>query len=234
MELKPIAYFKSPFTTKFGIPKQSGLVTGVEGKIVFTAAYSHEEAIRGIEGYDYIWLIWGFSANKHQNYKLTVRPPLLGGNKRKGVFATRSPFRPNPIGLSSVRLIGVEQLPGNKLCLKVIGADLMDNTPIYDIKPYIEYADCHIGVRNDFVDEVEIKRLQVKFAEDIDKKFTTQWLNVLADILSFDPRPRYQEDPDKVYGMCYDGFDVHFRVDEKTLTVTEIVKRPMEKNPGND
>ena len=158
MEIKPIARFHSPFTSKFGIPKQAGLVEELKGEIVFEPEYHNADFIRGIDGFDYLWLLWEFSANRHKANSPVVRPPVLGGNQKVGVFATRSPFRPNPIGLSSVRLVSVEWESAQGPVLHVAGADLMDGTPIYDIKPYIGYADCHEGVRSGFVDTNPIKR----------------------------------------------------------------------------
>ena len=161
MEIFPIAHFESPFPSKFGIPKQSGLVSELRGRIVFVPEYRNRDALRGLEDFDYIWLIWEFSANKHKANSLVVRPPLLGGNTRMGVFATRSPFRPNNLGLSSVRIDSIELDTRRGPVINVLGADLMDGTPIYDIKPYIAYADCHTDVRCGFVDNTPIRRLNV-------------------------------------------------------------------------
>lgn len=221
MEISPIAFFHSPFTSKFGIPKQSGLVAEIEGTIVFTEAYRSDEALRGIDAFDYLWLIWGFSANKHAANSLTVRPPLLGGNTRMGVFATRSPFRPNPLGLSSVRLKSVEWNTKEGSVLHVLGADLMDGTPIYDIKPYVAYADSHEGVRSGFVDSTPIKRLQVVIPEETVRLLGASRTEMLRKILELDPRPHYQHDSLRVYGMPFDGHDIHFKVDGDTLTVLD-------------
>ncbi len=221
MEISPIAFFHSPFTSKFGIPKQSGLVAEIEGTIVFTEAYRSDEALRGIDAFDYLWLIWGFSANKHSANSLTVRPPLLGGNTRMGVFATRSPFRPNPLGLSSVRLKGVEWNTKEGSVLHVLGADLMDGTPIYDIKPYVAYADSHEGVRSGFVDNTPIKRLQVVIPEETAGLLGASRTEMLRKTLELDPRPHYQHDSSRVYGMPFDGHDIHFIVDGDTLTVLD-------------
>lgn len=221
MEIQPIAFFHSPFSTKFGIPKQSGLVAELEGTIVFTEPYRSDEALRGIDEFDYLWLIWGFSANKHTANSLTVRPPLLGGNTRMGVFATRSPFRPNPLGLSSVRLKSVEKNVKDGPVLHVLGADLMDGTPIYDIKPYIAYADSHEGVRSGFVDSNPIKRLHVVIPEETLRLLGAKRAEMLRKTLELDPRPHYQHDSSRVYGMPFDGHDIHFKVDGDILTVID-------------
>jgi tRNA-Thr(GGU) m(6)t(6)A37 methyltransferase TsaA len=187
VEIKPIATFHSPFRSKFGIPKQSGLVEELEGKIVFEPQYRNADYIRGIEGYDYIWLIWEFSANKDATNSPLVRPPLLGGNMKKGVFATRSPFRPNLLGLSSVRLLSVDLASEKGPILHVSGADIMDGTPIYDIKPYITYADSHAHARSGFVDSSPIKRLKVVIPETIASLFNAKQLEVLRKTLELDP-----------------------------------------------
>lgn len=221
MEIKPVAFFHSPFTSKFGIPKQSGLVAELEGTIVFTEPYRSADALRGIDAFDYLWLIWGFSANKHSANSLTVRPPLLGGNTRMGVFATRSPFRPNPLGLSSVRLKNVEWNTKEGAVLHVLGADLMDGTPIYDIKPYVAYADSHEGVRSGFVDDNPINRLNVVIPEDMVNILGAKRAEMLRKTLELDPRPHYQHDSSRVYGMPFDGRDIKFKVEGDTLTVVD-------------
>lgn len=213
MELKPIAYFRSPLTSKFGIPRQSGVVEDLVGEIVFEKEFSSPDAIRGLEGFDYIWLIWGFSANKHASNGLTVRPPRLGGNERLGVFATRSPFRPNPIGLSCVKIAAVAPR------FLVLGADLMDGTPIYDIKPYIPYADAHPDARGGFTDNNDWQPLEVIIPEEIAQAFTDTELSSLKGVLSQDPRPQYHDDPERIYGMPFAGRDVKFKVEGNTLTV---------------
>lgn len=229
MQIKPIAYFHSPLTSKFGIPRQSGVVEDLVGEIVFEKEYSSPDAIRGLEGFDYVWLIWGFSANKHASSGLTVRPPRLGGNERLGVFATRSPFRPNPIGLSCVRVASPPALSRREgACpmsgvLRVYGADLMDGTPIYDIKPYVPYADAHPEARGGFTDSNSWQPLEVVIPEEIASAFTAVELSSLRGVLAQDPRPQYHEDPERIYGMPFAGRDVKFRVDGDTLTVTEIV-----------
>lgn len=224
MELKPIAIFHSPFSSKFGIPKQSGLVEELEGEIVFEPEYRNPDYIRGIDGFDYLWLIWEFSANKHKANSPVVRPPVLGGNEKVGVFATRSPFRPNNIGLSSVRIIGVDKDTNRGPVIRVSGADLMDGTPIYDIKPYITYADCHENARSGFVDTNPIHRLEVQIPDEVKSKLTEEQYEALKKILELDPRPHYQNDADKVYGMPFYGFDVHFSVNDDICRVIDLVK----------
>lgn len=226
MEIKPIAHFRSPFKSKFGIPKQAGLVGELEGEIVFEPEYRNADALRGIEGFDYLWLIWEFSANRHAAKSPVVRPPVLGGNEKVGVFATRSPFRPNNIGLSSVRLSHVEWESSRGPVIHVKGADLMDGTPIYDIKPYVVYADCHPEARSGFVDERKWNKLQVEISEEVEKYLQSQGLSsgkigILKEVLAQDPRPHYQKDPHKVYGMPYEGMDIHFMVCNQILTVVK-------------
>lgn len=212
MEIQPIAVFHSPFSSKFGIPKQSGLVEELAGTVVFNLEYRNADALRGIDGFSFLWLIWGFSANKHSATSPVVRPPLLGGNVRMGVFATRSPFRPNPLGLSSVRLERVEWESAKGPVLHVLGADLMDGTPIYDIKPYVGYTDCHEHVRSGFTDHHPIRRLKVIVPDDIRSRFSEENLKVLVKTLELDPRPRYQQDDQKVYGMPFGKQDIRFTV----------------------
>ena len=214
----PIAYFHSPFTSKFGIPKQSGLAAGLHGTIVLEPPYRQADALRGIEGFDYLWLIWQFNANPHQSDSLLVRPPVLGGNQKVGVFASRSPFRPNPIGLSSVLLERVEWDSPQGPVLHVLGADLMDGTPIYDIKPYVPYADCHPDARSGFTDLSKIQRLEVVIPDEVARHFTPDKLRALKEVLSLDPRPAYQRSSEKTYGMPFDGKDVKFRVVENGAT----------------
>ena len=223
-EIHPIAHFRSPFSSKFGIPKQSGLVKNVRGQIVFEPAYRSKDALRGIDEFDYLWLIWHFSANKHAPNSLVVRPPLLGGNTKIGVFATRSPFRPNGLGLSSVQLERIEWETNEGPVIHVLGADLMDGTPIFDIKPYIVYADCHVGARSGFVDRTSITRLEVHIPESFQAIFPPEILQTLYEVLALDPRPHYQDDPHKVYGMPFMGKDVRFTVSsEGLLLVVDVV-----------
>ena len=198
----------------------------LEGEIVFEPEYRNADALRGIEGFDYLWLIWEFSANRHAAKSPVVRPPVLGGNEKVGVFATRSPFRPNNIGLSSVRLSHVEWESNRGPVIHVKGADLMDGTPIYDIKPYVVYADCHPEARSGFVDERKWNKLQVEISEEVEKYLQSQGLSsgkieVLKEVLAQDPRPHYQKDPHKVYGMPYEGMDIHFTVCNQILTVVK-------------
>ena len=223
-EIHPIAHFRSPFSSKFGIPKQSGLVKNVRGQIVFEPAYRSKDALRGIDEFDYLWLIWHFSANKHAPNSLVVRPPLLGGNTKMGVFATRSPFRPNGLGLSSVQLERIEWETNEGPVIHVLGADLMDGTPIFDIKPYIAYADCHVGARSGFVDRTSITRLEVHIPESFQAIFPPEILQTLYEVLALDPRPHYQDDPHKVYGMPFMGRDVRFTVSsEGLLLLVDVV-----------
>ena len=219
MELQPIAHFRSPFTSRFGIPKQSGLVEELRGEIVFEPAFRNADYLRDIEEFDYLWLIWEFSANPHKAVSPVVRPPVLGGNERVGVFATRSPFRPNPLGLSSVKIESVEWESARGPIIHVLGADLMDGTPIFDIKPYIVYADSHADARSGFVDKRQWPKLQVVLPDELHDVFSEEQLKALRHTLELDPRPHYQNDPQKVYGMPFEGRDIHFRVSDGVLTV---------------
>lgn len=219
MTIEPIAYFHSPLTSKFGIPRQGGLAQSLSGQIVFEPPYRREEAVRGLEAFSHLWLIWGFSANSHASVGLTVRPPRLGGNERVGVFASRSPFRPNGLGLTCVSIERIEQHATLGPVIHVRGADLMDGTPIYDVKPYVSYADSRPEARNGFVDDVEWKPLTVEIPADIAKQFTPQELEGLREVLSFDPRPQYHADASRVYGMPFAGRDVRFRVEDRRLVV---------------
>ena len=198
------------------------MVEELEGEIVFEPSFRNPDFLRGLDEFDYIWLLWEFSANKHATKNAMVRPPSLGGNERVGVFATRSPFRPNNIGLSSVRLIKIEWESNQGPIIKVKGADLMDGTPIFDIKPYVKYADCHEDARSGFVDNHSWKRLQVIIPEEIQQHFSLDELKVLKKVLSIDPRPQIQTSKDKIYGMPYGCFDIHFRVENETLTVIDL------------
>ena len=193
MNIEPIAYFHSPFHSKFGIPKQSGLVEELEGSIVFCPEYRNADALRGLDEFDYFWLIWGFSANKHAATSLVVRPPLLGGNEKMGVFATRSPFRPNALGLSSVRISRIETDTTRGPVITVVGADLMDGTPIYDIKPYIPYADSHPEAKGGFTDTHAICRLTVVIPDCFHHLFSQSQLQALYKVLELDPRPHYHK-----------------------------------------
>ena len=224
MEISPIAIFHSPFHTKFGVPRQSGVVPHLKGKIVFETAYRNHDYIRGIDEFDYLWLIWGFSANNHQSIRPTVRPPRLGGNRSVGVFATRSPYRPNPIGLSSVRLVGVEDTKDCGMVLIVEGGDLMDGTPIYDIKPYLTYADSHESAKSGFTDTHQWQQLDVVIPKEYQTLFSSEDIAILTEILRQDPRPHYHNDPERVYGMPYAGYDVKFKVNDGVLMVVEMKK----------
>ena len=222
MEIQPIAHFESPFTTKFGIPRQSGLVPDLTGRIVFAPEYRQMDAVRGIDGFDYLWLVWEFSANRDAEKSLTVRPPRLGGNLRMGVFATRSPFRPNNLGLSCVKFDRVENDPKLGPVIYVRGADLMDGTPIYDIKPYVAYADAHPEARSGFVDKTEWQPLQVELPEALAAKLPADQIEPLKSTLAQDPRPRYHDDPNRIYGMPFLNLDIRFKVAANVLTVVEI------------
>ena len=223
MNIESIAFFRSPFSTKFGIPRQSGLVEQIIGEIVLEPAYRHVEAIRGLEHFDYLWLIWEFSVNKDAIKSTTVRPPRLGGNQRMGVFATRSPFRPNNLGLSCVKIQEIITDGPDAPRIKVCGADLMDGTPIYDIKPYVTYADCYPEARSGFVDDTAWMELEVVIPECFQPVFSTEEWEGLKKVLALDPRPSYHHDPSRVYGMPFAGHDVRFRVEEKVLTVVEVI-----------
>lgn len=230
MEVNPIGFFHSPLKSKFGIPRQSGLVNELTGRIVFEPAFRKMEAVRGLEDFDYLWLIWEFSANhqaqdsKQNAQSLTVRPPRLGGNVRLGVFATRSPFRPNGLGLSCVRLDRVEEDAKLGPVIYVKGADLMDGTPIYDVKPYVAYADAHPEARSGFVDTTAWEPLQVVIPDGVASCIPQEHLEALKATLAQDPRPRYHDDPERVYGMPYLDWDIRFKVEENVLTVVECVK----------
>lgn len=219
MEITPIAYFHSPFTSKFGLPRQSGIVDRLRGRIVLTSAYAKPEALRGLADYDYLWLIWGFSENVSAVKHATVRPPLLGGNERVGVWATRSPFRPNNLGLSSVRIVGVDASKGE---VEVEGADLMDSTPIYDIKPYLAYVDSHPDARGGFTEKRKWESLRVEMADGEVDCFTPEERETLRQALSLDPRPHYHDDPQRDYVMPFAGREVVFRVEDNVLYVKKI------------
>ena len=224
MEILPVAHISSPLKSKFGIPRQSGLVGELTGRIVFEPAYRKMEAIRGLEAFDYLWLIWEFSANRSAAKSLTVRPPRLGGNRRMGVFATRSPFRPNNLGLSCVRLERIEEHPGLGPVIFVGGVDLMDGTPIYDIKPYVPYADSHPDARGGFVDDTTWQELEVCLPDNLAAIFDSRQAEALRRTLALDPRPRYHDDASRVYGMPFAGYDVRFRVEGRCLKILDCIK----------
>lgn len=217
-----IARIRSDFPTKFGIPRQSGLVDELRSTIVFEPEFRNSDALRGIEDFSHIWLIWQFSEAVRDGWSPTVRPPRLGGNTRVGVFATRSPFRPNNLGLSSVRLIGVEQSRDYGTVLHVAGADLMDGTPIFDIKPYIPYGDCHPEATGGFTDHADDFLLTVEFPDDFLKMLPVDKKQAALAVLSHDPRPSYQRKPDRIYGLDFAGYNIRFRVENKTLYVVNV------------
>ena len=220
--MKIIARIKSDFKEKFGIPRQSLLAENMKAKIVFEPEYRVREALRGIEEYSHLWLIWEFSEAKRESWSPTVRPPRLGGNKRMGVFATRSPYRPNPIGLSSVRLLGIEETKTEGTVLIVGGADLLDGTPIYDIKPYLSFTDCHADAVCGFADRVKDQALTVDFPEELLYKVDEDKRETLFAVLSGDPRPHYKTDPNYEYGMRHASYEIKFKVDGDTLHVTNV------------
>ena len=220
MEIKPVATFRAPLPEKFGLPRQAGLAESLRGTVVLAPEFRSPEALRGLDGFDYLWLIWGFHLNKETASEgLTVRPPRLGGNERVGVFASRSPYRPNPLGLSSVRIERVDAAAGE---IHVLGADLADGTPIYDIKPYVEYADSHRSVRSGFVDEHAWQRLEVVLPREVFPKLDPDSVDGLLEILAQDPRPQYQDDPERIYGLQYGDRNVRFKVADGVLTVVQI------------
>lgn len=220
--IEPIAHIRSDLPTKFGLPRQSGLVSELEARIVFEPLYRDPVAFRGLEGYSHLWLIWGFSENSRDTWAATVKPPRLGGNRRMGVFATRSPYRPNALGLSSVRLKAIQMDEKLGPVLVVNGADLMDGTPIYDVKPYLPYTDSHPEATGGFADEFVDYHLEVDFPEALLRKIPADKREALFGILSQDPRPSYIDDPTRRYGFNYLTCDVRFTVDGNRLTVVEI------------
>ena len=225
MELKEIAVIHTDFPEKFGIPRQSGLVGGLQGTIVFSPEYRNADAIRGLNDFSHLWLVWGFSKAKKDHWSATVRPPRLGGKVRMGIFATRSPFRPNPIGLSSVKLESVTMDEKLGPIITVSGIDMLDGTPIYDIKPYIPYADCHPDAAEGFTGQTQFHRLQVQFPPELLAQVPQADRAALTGVLAGDPRPSYQHDPQRVYGMEFGPVEVHFTVDGEVLTVTGIARR---------
>ncbi len=222
--MQVIAHINTEFPTKFGIPRQSGIIESLKGSIVFEPKYRNPDAIRGLEDFSHLWLIWEFSEAKREGWSPTVRPPRLGGNTRKGVFATRSPFRPNPIGLSSVKLEKIEMDPKLGPILHVSGADLMDGTPIYDIKPYIAYTDSHPDAVSGFANKPAEYLLDVEVAKELIDIVPEKQRESLIAVLAHDPRPQYQDDPERVYGMAFDQYEVRFKVKDLNLTVIDIKK----------
>lgn len=225
MELKVIATIKTGFTEKFGIPRQSGMVENTVAKIVFEPEYRNPDAIRGLDGFSHIWLIWQFSKSVRDGWSPTVRPPRLGGNTRVGVFATRSPFRPNELGLSSVRLLKIETTPTQGPVLYVAGADLLDGTPIFDIKPYLKFTDSHIDATDGFTESYSKYRLEVDFPNELKDDVEPSTVESLMGVLAADPRPSYQNDPDRIYGLCYSGYEVKFKVCDGVLQVEDVIKQ---------
>ena len=224
VNIQVIARMHSDFATKFGIPRQSGLVEELRSIIVFEPGFRNPDALRGIEDFSHLWIIWQFSEAVRQGWSPTVRPPRLGGNTRMGVFATRSPFRPNNLGLSSVKLLGVEHTEKYGTVLHVGGADLMDGTPIFDIKPYIPYGDCHPEATGGFTDKAGEFLLQVEFPFELLNRLPEDKREAAAKVLSHDPRPSYQRKPDRIYGLTFAGFDIRFKVEGDILTVVDVQK----------
>lgn len=223
-ELRVIARIQTDFPQKFGIPRQAGIVDSLQGKIVFEPDFRNPDALRGIEAYSHLWLIWDFSENHRQEWSPTVRPPRLGGNTRVGVFATRSPFRPNGLGLSCVRLLGIEQDTKAGSCLLVAGADLMNGTPIFDIKPYLPYSDAHPEARCSFAPDAG-KMLQVKYERELETGVPEEQRETLRAVLAADPRPSYHRNPTRVYGMDFADLSLRFTVEGETLMVRDVRKR---------
>lgn len=225
MIINPIAYIRTEFSEKFGIPRQSGLAASLRGTVVFEPEYRNADALRGLEGFSHIWLIWEFSANQSKGeWQPTVRPPRLGGNERMGVFATRSPFRPNPLGLSCLEVDSIELDTPDGPVIHVKGADLMDGTPIYDIKPYIKYADARPHASCGYVDNLNERSLKVVLPSEIAQKVADRTvLESLVQTLSLDPRPSYHDDPEREYGMAFAGMNVRFKVSSGVLIVTDII-----------
>ena len=219
-----IAHIRTDFPEKFGVPRQSGLAEGLEGRIVFEKKFRNADAVRGIEDFSHLWLIWGFSESERREWSPTVRPPRLGGNTRVGVFATRSPFRPNGLGLSSVRLRRVEITENDGPVLYVSGIDMVDNTPIYDIKPYIPYTDCHNDARGGFADRAAGYSLKVELPQELKTVADEDLIRRLTAVLAGDPRPSYQDDPDRVYGLRFAGYEIKFKVDGDTLRVLDMLR----------
>jgi tRNA-Thr(GGU) m(6)t(6)A37 methyltransferase TsaA len=222
--MKVIAHIYTDFPEKFGIPRQSGLIDSLKGKIVFENEYRNPEAVQGLDGFNYIWLLWQFQGTDRDGWSATVKPPRLGGKKRMGVFATRSPFRPNPIGLSSVKLERIEYTEQGPV-LWVAGIDLKDGTPIYDIKPYLPFADCHPDAKEGFAEAVKEYELQVDFPAELLVKIPEEKRMAIIEVLKQDPRPSVQRSQQKEYGVAFAGFDVRFKVEEDRLRVFQVVKK---------
>ena len=229
--MRPVAHICSDFPTKFGIPRQSGLVDDLTATVVFEPEFREPEALRGIEGFSHLWLIWEFSQARRQEWSPTVRPPRLGGNIRLGVFATRSPFRPNPIGLSCVKLAAVERVEGLGTVLRVTGADLMDGTPIYDIKPYLPQADCHPDATGGFADETALYALEVDFPPALMSRLPESRREAARLMLAQDPRPGYKRQDERPFGVAFAGFDIRFTVHDGVLRVHDVVRLAKEDRP---
>lgn len=221
--IHPIATMRSDFPCKFGIPRQSGLVESLRSTIVFEPAYRNNDALRGLEEFSHLWIIWQFSESVRTEWSPTVRPPRLGGNTRIGVFATRSPFRPNSLGLSCVKLIGLEQTAEQGTVIHIAGADLMDGTPIFDIKPYIPYCDAHPNASGGFTTTAGDYLLTINFPDDLLNIIPQSKQKAVIDLLSHDPRPSYQRNPDRLYGLSFGGFDIRFTVRDDVLDVKEVI-----------
>lgn len=224
MDLKVIATVRTDFPSKFGIPRQSGLAD-TRGMIVFEPEFRNEDMLRGIEEFSHLWLIWGFSEHFDKGFSPTVRPPRLGGNERKGVFATRSPFRPNPLGLSCVEILKIEHTKDKGIVIHISGVDMLDNTPIYDIKPYLPYVDAKADAKGGFAEEKKNDYLEVEIPDEWMSKLSDEQAKVLKQVLRQDPRPSYQDDPERIYGMEYADFDIRFKVCDKRLIVCQICDR---------
>lgn len=223
MVIEPIAYIRTSFPEKFGIPRQSGLASNLKARVVFEPQYRNADAVRGLEGFSHIWLIWEFSANRKSEWQPTVRPPRLGGNAHMGVFATRSPFRPNPLGLSCVELESIDADAADGPVLVVRGADLMDGTPVYDIKPYIKYADSRPHALCGYVEKLHERRLKVVIPSEMaDGIMDKSIMPSLVEVLQLDPRPSYHDDPERIYGLSFEGLNVRFRVSDGILEVVGI------------
>ncbi len=222
-EIKPIARIRTDFPSKFGIPRQSGMVESLEGTIVFEPEYRNRESLRGLENYSHLWLIWGFSKTVCEDWSPTVRPPRLGGNIRMGIFATRSPFRPNPIGLSCVRLEKIRLNTSFGPEIQVSGIDMMDGTPIFDIKPYLPYADCRFDATGGFTDNIRMQVLQLHVASELLNRIPLEKQKALLSTLSLDPRPSYQNDSDRIYGFLFSDFEIRFSVKEQEIFVVDII-----------
>lgn len=229
MEIKPIAHIRTAFPEKFGVPRQSGLARNLKGTIVFEKEFRNPDALRGLEGFSHLWLIWEFSANRRPEgeWQPTVRPPRLGGNAHMGVFATRSPFRPNPLGLSCVKISGIDLDSPDGPVILVTGADLMDGTPIYDIKPYIRYADSRPEAVCGYVDQLSEDGLKVVLPSELSARIADRSIiPALIETLQLDPRPSYHDDPEREYGMSFAGYNVRFNVSGDILTVTDVQNSP--------